>query len=896
MRNSFVRLLGILSIFAAVAAAPVHAQNGQITGRITDAETGAVLSGVSIQVLGTSGDVGALSDAQGMYRIAVAPGTYSIVAQYIGYRQARIDGISVSSGAPTTQNVSMTSTQFELNPIVVTASRREEKALQSPSNVVTIGEERISERSVTSIAEHVKTLPGIDVVQGGLTSSNIVARGFNNVFSGALLVLTDNRYASVPSLRFNAYNFIPINQFDIERMEVLLGPAAALYGPNSASGVLHMITSSPLTDQSTKVAVSAGERSVFQTQFRTGFLLSENVGLKISGQYMRGDDWVYADPAEDPSSPPAGASAAQIARIGARDYQTERLGGEVRLDVRPWDDGELVFNVGTNNMGSSIELTGIGAGQAQDWRYSYAQARLSKNRLFLQAFLNQSDAGDSFLLRTGQPIVDKSRLMAFQFQNGFSVGDSQDFIYGLDLSRTEPRTEGTITGRNENDDTIDEIGGYIHSETELTDKVTLVAALRVDDHNRLEDVVFSPRAALVFSPAENQSFRLTYNRAFSTPTTNNLFLDIVAARIPVGPTGYDVRTLGVPSTGFTFSNQCTGGVQNLCMYSPFDPSGSQLPANATILWDGLVQALFGQALPPALVQGLLSPGAVPGETVPGSTIRRFNQEQRTFLSDAGPEPIVPILPTIYNNFELGYKGLIGGRLLVSADVYQQQIKDFVGPLRTETPSVFYDPATTQAFVLGRLGPAIQGGLLSQEQAAQIIQTMAQIPVGTIAPDQAPGTDLILSYRNFGDVDLWGADLAFQFLASDRLSFNGSYSFVSKECFDFDNDGGCSSARDIALNAPANKGSFGARYEDKVSGFSLDGRIRMTETFRMNSGVYIGEVEGYHSIDLNLGYQLPFAPGATLTLTATNVTNNVHREFIGVPEIGRLMLVRLMYEF
>src|SRR5690606_34235647 len=139
----------------------------------------------------------------------------------------------------------------------------------------TLSRARIEERVALSPVEHVKALPGVDVAQTGLTQSNVVTRGFNNVFSGALLVMTDNRYASVPSLRFNAYNMIPTTPFDVERMEVLLGPAAALYGPNSASGVLHIITTSPIDDPGTKVAMSAGERGVLQTQLRTAHRFSE---------------------------------------------------------------------------------------------------------------------------------------------------------------------------------------------------------------------------------------------------------------------------------------------------------------------------------------------------------------------------------------------------------------------------------------------------------------------------------------------------------------------------------------------------------------------------------------------------------------------------------------------
>lgn len=59
-----------------------------------------------------------------------------------------------------------------------------------------------------------------------------MVRGFNNIFSGGLLTLTDNRIARVPSLRLNAYNFIPVTNDDIERIEVVLGPGSAVYGPS----------------------------------------------------------------------------------------------------------------------------------------------------------------------------------------------------------------------------------------------------------------------------------------------------------------------------------------------------------------------------------------------------------------------------------------------------------------------------------------------------------------------------------------------------------------------------------------------------------------------------------------------------------------------------------------
>jgi len=897
MRTSLVRLFSLLGFALLATAAPAAAQQGTIAGLVIDSETRAPVADVQIVILG-AGDAqsgGVLTNAQGRFTVQLPAGTYSLVAQNVAYTTQRVDGVQVSQGATTQVSVELQSRAYVLNPIVITGSRREEKALDSPSNVVTIGAERIQERAALTPVENVKTLPGIDVVQSGLTSSNVVSRGFNNVFSGALLVMTDNRYATVPSLRFNAFNMLPPNQFDVERIEVLLGPAAAVYGPNSANGVMHIITSSPIDDPSSKVSFAAGERNVFQGQFRTGVAFSEKAGLKLSGSYFRGDEWEYVDPVEVNerlAADPAEIGQERFDRIANRDFNAERYGGELRFDLRPDEDSELIVSVGANNLARNIELTGIGAGQAQDWIYSYGQIRYTKNRFFAQTFINQSDAGDTYFLRTGLPVVDKSRTIVGQVQQGFMLGDRIDVVGGIDLQFTTPRTEGTINGRNEDDDEINEIGGYVQAEVALSDKLDFVGAARLDDHSRLDDLIFSPRAALVFRPAENQNFRVSFNRAFSTPSTNNLFLDLVAGRIPLGPgLGYDVRTVGVPETGFTFDNECAGGVSNLCMFSPFAPG--QLPANATPFWDGLV----AQFVPAALQGALSNPGALPSDPALGSILRRFNQEEAGFDLDAlGPTAIERIQPTITNNIEVGYKGVIEDKLLVSVDLYSQQVKDFVGPLRTETPSVFLDPASVQGFVTSRLGAAIQGGLVTPQEVEAIITGLASVPIGTVAPDQLQSTDLLLTYRNFGDVDLRGMDLAFQFLATDQLSISGSYSYVSDECFDFNDDDDCTSAVDVSLNAPQHKGSIGARWADRVSGLTLEGRARFVDEFVMNSGVYIGTVESYGVFDANIGYQLPFAPQATVTLTATNLFDNMRREFVGSPEIGRLIMARLSYEF
>ncbi|MGH7571867.1 MAG: TonB-dependent receptor, partial [Gemmatimonadota bacterium] len=494
--------LGLLS----AGAAPIRAQTGTIAGQVIDTEANTPLPDASVQIFQTGGQetAGALSGEGGRFTFDVAPGIYSVVVTLLGYAPWRTDGVQVEAGGAADVTAPLVPRAIELDPKVVTVGRQEEKALEAPATVSVVTADEIEERAAPTVVEHVKALPGVDAAQTGLQQANMVTRGFNNAFSGAMLVISDNRYARVPSLNVNVYSFMPVTNLDIERVEVVLGPGAALYGPNAASGVLHIITSSPIDDPGTKFNIGGGERSVFHGEFRHATRFSDKVGLKVSGQYFRGDDWTFTDLFEAAAREEA-LETDPDTRIGERNFESTRFGGSLRFDVRPWENGEFIVDAGFNQA-TQIELTGAGTAQAEDWTYSFAQARIRKGRFFAQGFGNFSDAGDSFLLRTGQSVVDNSFFVAGQVQHGFALGDDrEDVIYGLDLQRTEPRTDGTITGRNEDDDTIDEIGGYVHSTTRLTETLDFIGALRLDHHNRLEDPILSPRAALVLEPTPTQN-------------------------------------------------------------------------------------------------------------------------------------------------------------------------------------------------------------------------------------------------------------------------------------------------------------------------------------------------------------------------------------------------------
>lgn len=841
---------------------------------------------------------------------------------------------------------------IELEKVSVTASRRPEKLIEAPASIAVIEGDHLRAQVAVNQAERLRHLPAVDVASSGIVQANTVVRGFNNVFSTTLLTLVDNRYARIPSLRLNAYSFIPSTDDDIERVEVVLGPGSALYGPNSANGVLHMLTRSPFDSVGTDISVGAGERGILMGSVRHAGAANEQLGYKLSAQYYQGDDWEYVDPVEQQARQAlidAGGNPDEI-RVGARDYEVDKLSADARLDYRLSESATAILSGGFVQA-KQIELTGVGASIADGWTYSYVQGRLTAGDLFAQAFINMSDAGDSFLLRDGAPIVDKSQIMVAQIQHGTTLGDRERLTYGIDALLTRPDTEGTINGMNEEDDNVNEIGVYLQSETELTEQLKLVAAARVDDHSRLADMIFSPRAALVFSPTSTDNLRVTYNRAYSTPSTNNLFLDIRVQQDPFG-TGIDLRGSGIPESGFTFKRSENGDPM---FRSPLAPLAGLAPdayiplhdpAFVNVMWglargvviDGLIQnpqinALMAGALTnlglPADEETMktIAAGLVP-EQVNGvnNNLLMFNANynpldptSQPFLPTTGPIDVPAAEPTITQTVEFGYKGALFNSLVVSADVYHTNITNFVGPLTAETPSVFLDGATLSASLAQQLaetfsqpqnqplaaallaldgayeeetkGAVAKNGSAVDEVAYLIASGAARIPLGTVTPDEASDPIAVMgTYRNYGDISLTGADLNLNLFLSENLAIGGTYSFVSENMFELEDD-----PHDVSLNAPKHK--FGARIQymnADLGALAAELRLRYVDEFPVNSGVYQGVVEQYQTLDLSAGYSV--LDNTRLSLSVQNILDDKHIEFVGAPELGRLAIVRLTQSF
>jgi len=632
-----------------------------VRGTIIDGESKQQLPGAS--VVATHADAAVtpartVSGEVGQFEFSgLISGVYKITVSCVGYAGQKFNNVQVSAGETNVLEIALAysglmssgknvtaSRSTEAFFEVVSVSRRAESGFNAPAAVNFVGTDQVQSHPMLTAVDHLPGMPAIDFARLGLHQSNIAVRGFNNVFSGAMLSLVDNRLSQAPALRYNAHYFMPITNDDIERIEVVSGPGSALYGPNTANGVMQIFTKSPFGSEGTTLSFGGGDRNLRLGSFRHAASFDNRVGYKISMQYYEGRDWEYRDPAE----PDSFRLADQKIAAPGRDFQVSKFSADAWMDFRLAKDFTAIISSGFSK-NSGINLTGIGASQMKDWTYAYYQGRLYYKNFYAQAFLNRSDAGETFILRTGDRIVDHSRLLAAQIQHSVALGNWQRFLYGVDMWRTRPETAKTINGRNEENDAIDEAGAFLQSETALGAKANLILTGRFDRHNHLAERIFSPRVALILKPGPNQHLRFSYNRAFSTPSTNNLFLDILLASIPSPLPVHFPRTLialrgqGVPSkTGFTFPRGADG---RPLMRSQFASHAGYIPANANSIWPWLRQLLI--EISPGEIQVQLN-ATLPSQleaTVNGD-LRKFNPATGAFDLSGDVADVAPIKPTI----------------------------------------------------------------------------------------------------------------------------------------------------------------------------------------------------------------------------------------------------------
>jgi outer membrane receptor for ferrienterochelin and colicins len=951
----FKKLFSMLAFTAITVFA--QAQDVKVSGTITDAN-GSAIPGALVIEKGTTNAVKTKND--GTYTLSIPtsriPTTIIVRSIGSGSSEFSVDG----SESAVTFNSSLGSNSRNLDEVVISASKKSEKILNAPASVSVISEAKIQQNTSLSVIDNVRKVAAVDVVPTGLVSNNVVMRGFNNIFSGASMFMIDNRLASVPSLRVNAFQLTPTSNVDVRSMEIVRGPASALYGPFAANGVLAVYTKSPL-DMENRMEVTLGLTSGFRSgdddnakyffkannslenlgilnpEIRIAGKLSKTLGVKVSGNYLSASDYAFFDSREanhvnakfgNLSAGKPWTSDGTPADTFNRDFKIKKVAVEAKLEWRPAVNTELSYATGYSS-NTNMELTGLGGAQAKDWVSTYHQFQAKKDKFWFQAFINSTNSGNTFLIPQVPTqtqftyLKENSDLIALQAQHSSKyLQNKLSLVYGFDWFMTRP--SGNVYGRFDKNANINQYGGYLQGEYKFNKKWSATAATRLDYQDAISEWMLSPRAAIVFKPRENHTFRATYNRAFSSPTALNFFLDLFNGSITGTLNGKGVpnsiRAFG-NSTGIKYNLGADGNPNLTANNGSVVPlSFDQLSTNPAIITsvkNGLKQVLIGQFLAAGaplssanssatlLMNGMNPTSLAPVDAVTGKPINVKAITNKEAIAS-----------TVTQTWEAGYKGVLSDKLSIGLDVYYTRINNFSSPLTNVAYQVAVDPTyyanpAVQAQMLANINAAgpfrgtLVAGLTGNPNSSNteiitayttaLIRAGAVANAGTIAPDNT-GTDndVVLTYLNLGTVDIFGSDLSFNFAATKLFNIEGAFSFMNKDRIELQG------AADgyISLNAPKYKSALNFEYKLPIDNNGVSARLgwRWSDKFDANSGVYAGRVNAVNMFDLGLSWRPSTSKSTVLSLTVNNIMDYRHQYFPNSSGIGRVALFKVLHTF
>jgi iron complex outermembrane receptor protein len=417
--------------------------------------------------------------------------------------------------------------------IVVSASRVEQKVVDAPTTMSVITSAQIDLAPSQNFAELMRSIPGVNITQVSARDINITSRGATGTLSTGTLALLDGRSLYQDFFGFVMWDFLPVNLGEVKQIEVIRGPASAVWGANAVSGVVNVITKSPREMQGSSAVLGFGtfDRSVGSNDLDAGSV------WYVSGTHARAidDRWAFKVSAGAFSQEALARPTGVIPGGPGTSYPFYENTGTMqpKVDARvdyDYPDGRKLTVSGGMAGTEGIMHSGIGPFDIESGStLGYGRATFNRGGFRAAAFLNVLNGEASNLLtRTpqGVPItfdfatktfdLDAANVQTFAQRHVVSYGGNLRFNR-FDLSLAPDGDDRT------------EFGIFAQDEIFLNDHLRLNIGGRGDRFDYLDEFVFSPRVALLVKPQEDHTFRLSYNRAYRAPSVVNNFLNVTIA-------------------------------------------------------------------------------------------------------------------------------------------------------------------------------------------------------------------------------------------------------------------------------------------------------------------------------------------------------------------------------
>jgi len=409
-----------------------------------------------------------------------------------------------------------------MNLQVTSVSKRTQKVADAAAAIFVITQEDIRRSGATSIPEALRLAPGLEVARIDQNKWAIGSRGFNGRFDNKLLVLIDGRSVYTPLFSGVYWNVQDVMLEDVDRIEVIRGPGATLWGANAVDGVINVITKKAKATQSAVVTAGAGTDERAAGGVRYGGKLGDNTYYRAYTKYF---DW-------GPSAYPSG--------ITAHDGW-DALRGGFRADWTPAGANSLTVqgDVYRSRFDETLTVASLSAPWSNtfpnDGKYSGGNIlgrwnhTSERSSMSLQMYYDNTTITDHSLFGDHQNILD------LDFQHGFHVGDSQQFVWGLGYRSIRDKNDSSFTvSLQPNQVTLNQFSTFLQDEISLVDNRLQITLGSKFERNEFTGFEIEPNARLLWTLTPNQSIWTAVSRAVRTPALTEEGLRLNSAVIPPG--------------------------------------------------------------------------------------------------------------------------------------------------------------------------------------------------------------------------------------------------------------------------------------------------------------------------------------------------------------------------
>jgi vitamin B12 transporter len=402
----------------------------------------------------------------------------------------------------------------KMSDVLVTATRTPVDPATVGSSVSVVTSEEITARSLTTVTEALRTVPGVTVVSqsGGGSIASVFIRGHNSNQTKVML-----NGVKLNSNAGGGYDFSNLVVDDIDRIEVVRGPQSALYGSDSVGGVINIITKTPEHGVHGSAEVAMGvegyRRSALEVSaandigyVRAGYsyttLDANSVALEENGNPEE-DGWESHD-----FSFGAGATFLEDGKV---DFSLNYLEDWSELDgfdfvtFLPADDDNYEQDRQTLVLGLNISkpITDV---YTQSFSFGYTRDEVVGT--------DEDNAANDYDI--------ESKNFQFGAQADFFVGDSDTLTVGYDYERQSAESVGSY------DENLDINSVYVQNHWIINEIFSLTAGVRYDDHETFGDETTFRLAGTAVIPETETKFHASYGTGFKAPTLNDLYWPVSA--------------------------------------------------------------------------------------------------------------------------------------------------------------------------------------------------------------------------------------------------------------------------------------------------------------------------------------------------------------------------------